>query len=130
MKEQRINLSELSNLFNAWQTCNAEWKEKHEERINELMGYLPHGSGIDHGVVFDWKTSKTLRLVFSFGFHHMVEGSYDGWTEHKLIITPDFISGFNLRITGRDRDMIKDYLYQVFNEVFYTDINYKLKKES
>ena len=66
----------------------------------------------------DVKSTKTGRqknkIVISFGFHHMDEnGMYDGWTNHDLIIRPDF-DGFKIKITGRDRNCVKDYLYELF----------------
>ena len=40
-------------------------------------------------------------------------GMYDGWTEHELHVTPSF-GGIDLRITGRDRNETKGYLYDVY----------------
>ena len=42
-------------------------------------------------------------------------GMYDGWTEHKIVITPDLLHGFNLSIGGRNRNEIKDYLHEVYS---------------
>ena len=41
-------------------------------------------------------------------------GAYVGWTEHDVIVTPAF-DGFNLRVTGRDRNQIKEYIGDVFH---------------
>lgn len=117
-----INLEKLSRTFQAWQTCvklnNTDWAPKHAQTITDLLQELPSGSGIDCGMQFDWDASKPQRLVFTFSFHHMDEhGSYDGWTDHELIITPAFF-GFELKITGKDRNNVKDYLYSLFNEIF------------
>lgn len=74
----------------------------------------PSGSGIDRGVVFS-SFSTPLRLVFDVDFHHMDEhGSYDGWTSHKVIVTPTF-GGFDVRVTGSNRNQIKDYLGDTFH---------------
>jgi hypothetical protein len=35
-------------------------------------------------------------------------------TEHKVIATPSFQGGFNLRITGRNRNDIKEYIAEEF----------------
>lgn len=68
--------------------------------------------------------SKKDRIVFDFSFHHMDEnGYYDGWTEYKLVITPSLTDGFDYKITGRDRNRIKEYLYDVFSDVFYYDVS-------
>jgi len=79
---------------------------------------LPSGSGIDCGTKIDRDASKSNRLVFTFEYHHMNDyGMYDGWTSHKAIVTPDLTAhdGFSLRITGRNRNQIKEYLHQCFD---------------
>lgn len=42
-------------------------------------------------------------------------GGYDGWTKHKIKITPTF-SGFDIYINGKNRDNIKDYLHDIFSQ--------------
>ena len=42
-------------------------------------------------------------------------GGYDGWTEHKIIVTPSLVYGFELRVTGKDRNDIKDYIAEVMH---------------
>ncbi len=74
----------------------------------------PRGSGIDNGT-FLGETSSKKKLVFVTAFHHMDEhGGYDGWTEHRVVVTPEF-QGFSLRVTGCDRNGIKDYLGELFH---------------
>jgi hypothetical protein len=103
--------------------------EHSQECIDELLELLPHGSGIDAGVRFDADRSTGEKLIFTFGFHHMDEnGYYDGWSEHELIITPSLQEGYKLRITGRDRNLVKEYLYSLFYEVFYYDASEPLHK--
>lgn len=76
--------------------------------------HLPSGSGIDSGCKVDLVRSTPNRVVVSFGYHHMDDGSYNGWTHHELIITPDLRYGFKIRITGPDRNQTKEYLYDLF----------------
>lgn len=84
---------------------------------------LPSGSGVDAGCKIDRK-STAKRIVITFGFHHMDEhGSYDGWTDHTAVITPDFLWKFKLRITGRDRNGIKEYLYDLFDDALSATYN-------
>jgi hypothetical protein len=123
MKENTIELKKLAGKFNAWQNCingkNVEWEEKHYDAIIEMCKELPSGSGLDAGVKFNFEESKPERLVFNFGYHHMNEGGfYDGWTEHQLIITPSLQFGYNMRITGKDRNFIKEYLTDLFSNIF------------
>jgi hypothetical protein len=49
------------------------------------------------------------------------QGSYDGWTEHTVIVTPSLAMGYRLRITGRDRNGIKEYMHDVFNAALNED---------
>lgn len=110
----------IANKLQARASCqasgNTKWFDKHTESIEELVReHMPSGSGIDTGTKFSFEDSKPNRLVFYFSYHHMDEnGYYAGWTDHKLIVTPSLISGFDMRITGRDRNDIKEYLYQVY----------------
>lgn len=76
---------------------------------------LPSGSGIDRGTIIDRERSRPDRIVLVCSFHHMNEhGYYDGWTDHEVIVRPSLAWGFTLRVTGRDRNGIKDYLHDVY----------------
>ncbi len=109
----------LSSKLNAAENCRKvgnAWQARHEFVISQLVeDFMPSGSGIDTGTkLADESTSE--KLVFTFGFHHMNEnGMYDGWTEHKAIVTPSLQFGYSLKITGRDRNGIKEYLHEVFH---------------
>ena len=87
-----------------------------EERLALIeREYLPSGSGIDAGCKILVEESHKNRLVIQTEFHHMNEvGFYDGWTSHKVVVTPSLIYGFDLKITGRDKNGIKEYLTQLF----------------
>lgn len=115
---------QFAQTINALSNCiasgNNEWGAKHEANAFELTKeFMPSGSGIDSGTKLD--IDETLRhgaqkLVFTTAFHHMDEnGGYDGWTEHKVIVTPSLQFGFDLKITGRDRNEIKGYLHEVYH---------------
>lgn len=98
-------------------TGNTKWLDILTQVIRNLCAkHLPHGSGLDGPVGLLQHDSKPDRLVFTSDFHHMDEhGGYDGWTEHRVIVTPSLAYGFDLRVTGRDRNSIKDYLHDVWN---------------
>jgi hypothetical protein len=120
---QKINVKELAGKFHAYLNCvksnNLEWKEKHQDSIESMLENLPHGSGLDAGVKFDWDNSSPEKLIFTTSFHHMDDhGVYDGWTDHKVIVTPSFYFGIRVNITGRDRNEIKEYLADLFRETF------------
>lgn len=89
--------------------------EAMDAAIDAIMSTAPHGSGFDMEATLDL-TSKGDRLVINMAFHHMDDnGYYDGWTEHSIIVTPtlDHV-GFNLRITGRDKREIKEYIAETY----------------
>lgn len=102
---------------NCWESGNKEWFARWEDRALKLVrDCMPSGSGIDCGTTLDLDASNGNALRFTFSFHHMDEnGFYCGWTEHKLVVKPAF-EGFNLHITGPDRNQIKDYLYQIYGD--------------
>jgi hypothetical protein len=93
----------------------SSWAEKHAATLQRLAKELPSGSGIDCGTEVDQRSTAD-RIVLTLSFHHMNEsGMYSGWTSHEIIITPSFIGRFSLRITGRDRNQIKEYLSDVYS---------------
>ena len=112
---------ELAQAIDARLNCIAsgdtEWFDHWTGRIGDLAeNHLPHGSGFDSGTTVDLDKSTRDRIVLHTSYHHMNEGGYyDGWTEHDVIVKPAFLNGFELRITGRDRDNWKDYAYEVFD---------------
>ena len=113
---------QIARSFGAWLNClerdvKTDWEDKHFEEIEELVTeYFPSGSGFDAGTTFDFSASKPNRLVFNTSFHHMTEhGYYDGWTEHAVIVTPDLRFGFDLRVTGRNRNDTKEYIGECFD---------------
>jgi hypothetical protein len=90
-----------------------QWNEPCETRMARLIDELPSGSGWDNGTTLG-DDSTPSRIIFTGSYHHMNEnGFYDGWTDHRIIVTPTF-EGFDIRITGRDRNQIKEYLQQSF----------------
>jgi hypothetical protein len=116
--KNRTLAAEIAQCVDAWKNCQksglTEWESKWDDRITVLERQLPSGSGIDCGTKIDRDRTTRERVVLTFSFHHMDEnGYYDGWTEHTVVITPSF-SGLDLRITGRDRNYIKEYLYQTY----------------
>lgn len=117
----------IAQLLRAIANCeasgNAVWLEKHRENLLTLCReHLPSGSGFDAGCKLQ-DGSTPNRLIFSADFHHMDDhGYYDGWTMHQVIVSPDLAFDFTLRITGKDRRDIKDYIHQTFNHVMLQDV--------
>lgn len=103
-----------------------------ERRANDIRTALakyvrdtaPSGSGIDAGIHLLPGQDMPRRLVFACDFHHMDEhGGYSGWTNHTAVVTPTF-SGIDVRITGRDRNQIKDHLGELIHGWLTSEANH------
>lgn len=110
----------IAHACEAKRTCEAtgnDWRHIWEERLARIeRECLPSGSGFDIGCTID-RDSNSQRVTIETAFHHMHEsGMYDGWTEHKVILTPDLVRGFNIRVTGRNRNGIKDYIADAMHD--------------
>lgn len=124
MKVYQQFASAVNARLNCIEHINSIWEEKWTTKIHELTEeFMPSGSGFDAGTILELEESTGEKLVFTTSFHHMDEhGFYDGWTEHKVIVTPSLQFGFNLRVTGRDQNEIKDYIAEVFQMALSSDI--------
>ncbi len=107
-----------------------EWTERHASNIESMVkNFMPSGSGIDNGIAFDFDKSHGEKLVFQFSFHHMDDnGMYSGWTDHTLTVTPSPAFGFELAISGRNRNDIKEYFYDLFQSALCDLIDYDTEK--
>lgn len=118
--------STLQARANCIRSGNGDWRDRHEAALVQLAQLLPSGSGIDRGTEIDIDASgpagsKSIdRIVLTLGFHHMDEHrSYAGWTDHTITVRPAF-DGLQLTIGGRNRNGIKDYLYDVYDVALST----------
>ena len=117
--QHRTILRAFSEALQAMRNCeksgNNEWRRRWLDYLAKLQSELPHGSGLDGKVEFILDKCNATRVVIFAEFHHMNgHGYYDGWTEHEIIVTPTFC-GPEFRVTGRDRNGIKDYLAELFD---------------
>jgi hypothetical protein len=125
---------EIAKCLMAYHNCvranNSEGTHNWADKIDDLTKiYLPSGSGFDSGTKFDWGRSTHNKLVFNTAFHHMDEhGGYDGWTEHDVIITADLAFGFNIKVTGKNRNDIKNYISDCFSGFEYPHTMFKETK--
>lgn len=101
----------------AARAAHIEWaRDIHESRIAQIMGELPAGAGFDNGITLA-DASTPSRLIFETAFHHMDDsGMYAGWSEHRVTVTPSLVWGIEMRIGGRDRNGIKDYIAESFRD--------------
>ena len=111
---------ELATAIPAFKNCqrsgNLEWMKKWQQKIENIQDeWLPSGSGFDCGCTVDIEASELNKIVIYTDYHHLNEaGYYNCWTDHEIVVTPDFISGFTLEITGKNRNDIHTYMYDVF----------------
>ena len=114
MKDKLISL--IAHNCDWHKGVNDEWMGECEDRIYKLEKLLPSGSGIDSGCKIDVEKSSSDKVIITFGYHFMNDaGYYDGWEDYKLIVKPKLWNDFDLRIVGKDRRFIKDYLYDLFD---------------
>lgn len=92
-----------------------EWFDRWSNLIEQIeQNHLPSGSGFDCGTKVDIEKSNVGKIVLVTSYHHMNQnGMYDGWTEHTITVKPSF-TGFDMKISGRDRDGLKEYMHEVF----------------
>jgi len=128
MSQYKTLAARLASCVEARANClasnNTEWYARHAEHARLLAKeFLPHGSGIDGDNVFDIDASRPDKLVIHTAFHHIDEyGGYDGWTQHRVVVTPAFY-GVDIAIHGRVRNDIKDYLHEVFDYALSKEVS-------
>lgn len=107
----------------AWDPPTEELQITRMERLSNLAKALPSGSGWDCGTRIDGDSTPDRPVLFGH-FHHMdSNGSYRGWTDHAVIVTPSLAFGIEVKITGRDRNGIKDYLAELFHDALLEDVD-------
>lgn len=125
MKRKLVQI--LASTIDARLNClkiGNDWAAKHKAMLEELArNYLPHGSGFDCGTKIDLDASTGEKIVLTTSFHHMSEhGYYDGWTEHTITIRASLVFGYDLKIGGRDRNEIKDYIADAFRDALSAEL--------
>lgn len=108
---------------NCAKSSNLEWYDRHNDKLDALVHeYMPSGAGID-GTRICIEQSTPNKLVFSVAFHHFTEhGMYDSATLHRIKITPSLQFDFDLKVSGKNKNGIKEYLADIFNEALTSDI--------
>lgn len=93
-----------------------DMRQMWSERLSQIeRNLLPSGSGFDSGTALDYLRSTPERLVFTTAFHHMNDaGYYDGWSTHDVIVKPSLVFRLDIRITGKNRNGIKEYIAEQF----------------
>ena len=102
---------------------NHEWFDRWTEKLANYELLLPSGSGFNSGSSLDLGRSNGEKIIITTSFHHMNDGGYyDGWTDHTITIKPSLSFGFTLSISGRNRNGIKEYIAEMFNELLNQEV--------
>ena len=129
MRRYKIIATRLEAAENCSDGVNPEWEDKHLEVIDKQMETAPSGSGFNSGTDLMFNESTGKKLVFDTAFQHMNDsGSYVRWTNHKVIITPAF-DGFDMRITGKNFNGIKEYIGDVFYNWLSEDVQEQVEQK-
>lgn len=124
MKVYQKLASPVGALKRCQERNNEEWVDRHQDTIDELMQGAPSGSGVDSGTELLIPQCGDERIVLSCDYHHMDDnGMYSGWTHHQISVTPSFVGGFTLKISGPNRNQIKDYLGDLFHQWLDQDLS-------
>lgn len=118
----------IASKLQAAENCRNDSTDKYNAHISDIEHFLrvhaPHGSGIDSDVRIDLSKSRENRIVLDVSFHHMnIDGYYTCWSDHQVVVTPSLVHGFNIRVTGKNINDIKEYLSDVFQYFLAQDYN-------
>ena len=111
--------SHFANTFIALRNCmdsgNEEWKDKHGERIAEMLSLMPSGSGFDSPVQIEECNDSLLSFIAPF--HHMdCSGGYSGWSHTRIDVVPSLAHGISVELTCVF-DETEGYLYEEAEEM-------------
>lgn len=113
-------ISRIYRVLQARENCKKDatkldWFNNHDFTLYQIeRNYLPHGSGINSGCTIEREFKKDC-VILHVPYHNMDEnGYYCGWSDFKIVCKPEF-DGISLKIIGKDKYFVKDYLYDLFN---------------
>ncbi len=121
-------IEKIAHSIQAYHNCleknNQKWATVHlTELLNIEKNDLPSGAGFDNGSKILVDESSSNRIVFETAFHHMNEhGFYDGWTNHTVIVRPDFVLDLDVSVKGNNRNQIKDYIAEYFQQILLNEV--------
>jgi hypothetical protein len=107
----------LKSIENCSESGNYEWRRIHARSLLMFcQEYLPSGGGFDSGTKL-LAESTPENLVFHTWFQHMNDaGYYDASTEHRVTVESSFVFGLSIRVSGSNRNDIKDYIAETFDD--------------
>lgn len=103
--------------------AKGELREERLAKLDEIQRhYLPNGGGFNQGTRIDINKSTHDRIVFTTSYQHAKNGLHDGWTDHTIIVRPSFVYNLDVKITGRNKNNIVDYIDEVFRDALLSEI--------
>lgn len=128
MKNYQIIAQNLIRLAHRAEDILSTKSEMHDIRaglIKFVREHFPSGSGVDNGTELNWDKTSPEHLVFNTAFHHMDEnGTYDGWTHHEVHVSASLSYGIKVRVTGQNRNNIKEYLEEIYDTALEAEQEY------
>jgi hypothetical protein len=102
-----------------------EQKRMLRRAIEEFVAeYMPKGGGWKDGTSIDLTESNDSEIVLRGTYYHVISyGNYGAPTEHKILIDASLSRGFKVKVTGRDKNDVKDELYERFVGALNTTLN-------
>lgn len=117
-------------IYNSLQVLASNAEDLFKENALDALAYLeetflPSGSGFDSGthIITEGVKKGDEKIRIQANFHHMNgDGYYTGWTDHIVTVTPSLDGYLNIRISGRDKDNIKEYILDVLNSALDSEL--------
>lgn len=116
---------EMAGTIGARQNCidsgSDNWRDRHEDTLEELAELLPSGSDADAGNSIDYAKSSNEKIVINSAFHCTDDaGCYTGWVKYRVVITASLQFDFNVSIRGnfsanKNAEGLADYLHDVYD---------------
>lgn len=104
-----------------------------EYLLEELLDFLPHGSGFDAKASLEEDRSTEDKLVFLIPYHHMDEnGFYVGWSETKLVVKPSLAHGYTTSLWVAslprciNRTSHKEYVSECYHEALNRVVDFSV----
>ena len=96
---------------------NEVWLHVWEDLLEQCEEFLPSGSGFDAGTKIEYAGKS--KIILQTSFHHMDE---HGHYEHTVTVIPDLMYGFDIRISGRDKNDVKGHIAYVFHDALRQEV--------
>ena len=92
-------------------------------RDDRILNCLPSGSGFTAGTRII--SVSDSRIVIEAAFLHRGDsGYYDSWEIHRVTCAPSLLYGIKLTVSGKNKNDVKDYIYDLFYGCLMSNFNW------